>query len=65
MERFEEYSTHNRWRDIKQNNFEKYFDDAASCWFKCARLPNEWMVNLKRPEDMQLQRLFRGRRQVV
>ncbi|KAK4016985.1 hypothetical protein OUZ56_031944 [Daphnia magna] len=61
MERFEEYSTHNRWGVIgKNNNFEKYFDDAARSWFKCARLPNEWMVNLKRPEDMRLQRLFRG-----
>ncbi|KAK4027945.1 hypothetical protein OUZ56_017085 [Daphnia magna] len=42
MERFEEYSTHNRWGDIgKKNNFEKYFDDAARSWFNCARLPNE------------------------
>ncbi|KAK4021117.1 hypothetical protein OUZ56_003046 [Daphnia magna] len=66
MERFEEYSTHNRWGDIgKNNNFEKYFHDAARSWFKCARLPNEWMVNLKRPEDMRLQRLFRGRRQAT
>ncbi|KAK4027604.1 hypothetical protein OUZ56_016652 [Daphnia magna] len=44
---------------------EAYFDDAARSWFKCTRLPNEWMVNLKRPEDMRLQRLFRGRRQAV
>ncbi|KAK4007024.1 hypothetical protein OUZ56_010649 [Daphnia magna] len=42
-----------------------YFDDAARSWFKCTRLPNEWMVNLKRPEDMRLQRLFRGRKQAV
>ncbi|KZR95500.1 Uncharacterized protein APZ42_010755 [Daphnia magna] len=66
IERFEEHSTHNRWVDIgKRNNFEKYFDDAARCWFNCARLPNKWMVNLKRPEDMRLQRLFRRRRQAV
>ncbi|KAK4028336.1 hypothetical protein OUZ56_017616 [Daphnia magna] len=44
MECFEEYSTHNRWGDIrKKKNVEKYFDDAARSWFKCARLPNEWM----------------------
>ncbi|KAK4027914.1 hypothetical protein OUZ56_017055 [Daphnia magna] len=42
-----------------------YFDDAARSWFKCTRLPNEWMVNLKRPEDIRLQRLFRGRRQAT
>ncbi|KZS03106.1 Uncharacterized protein APZ42_034233 [Daphnia magna] len=66
MESFEEHSTHNRWGDIgKRNNFEKYFDDAARSWFNCARLPNEWMVNPKLPEDMRLQRLFRGRWQAV
>ncbi|KAK4027517.1 hypothetical protein OUZ56_016563 [Daphnia magna] len=44
---------------------EAYFDDAARSWFKCTRLSNEWMVNLKRPEDMRLQRLFRGQRQAT